>query len=311
LIAARRFIFHCPTPITQQPRAQTGEIENNQPLEEIMKSILLRLFLGLSLTLGLCAADAAKPWKGLIWLVGCFVGLYTIQADAQQVVKVGGYNFPPFIDKTAGSTSLTHDLIAALNAFQKKYAFEFVDTSSKRRFVHFDEKKYDLIFFESIDWGWQGKEIEASKVIVEGGAVYITRAAKDKDQRYFDDFKGKTVWGILGYHYGFANFNADREFLEKTFNAHLITSQDGIIKAAVSGRADISVVVKEYLEVYLYEHPEVKKQILVSKKFDAVNLYTILVRKGFKPDVAEINKLLADMENAGILKNIWGKYNIK
>jgi polar amino acid transport system substrate-binding protein len=249
--------------------------------------------------------------KCLIWLVGCFVGLYTIQADAQQVVKVGGYNFPPFVDKTAGSTSLTHDLIAALNAFQKKYAFEFVDTSSKRRFMHFDEKKYDLIFFESIDWGWQGKEIEASKVIMQGGTVYITRAAKDKDQRYFDDFKGKTIWGILGYHYGFANFNADREFLEKTFNAHLITSQNGIIKAAVSGRADISVVVKEYLLIYLFKHPEVQKQILISKKFDAVNSYTILVRKGIKPDVAEINKLLTDMENAGILKKLWGKYNIK
>lgn len=246
----------------------------------------------------------------LILLIGCFVGLYTSQVDARQVVKVGGYNFPPFVDNRAGSTSLTHDLIAALNAIQEKYTFEFVDTSSERRFMHFDEGRYDLIFFESIDWGWQGKEIEASKVIMQGGAVYITRAAKDKDQRYFDDFKGKTVWGILGYHYGFANFNADREFLEKTFNAHLITSQDGLIEAAISGRADISVVVKEYLQVYFFKHPEVKEKILVSEKFDAVNLYTILVRKGIKPDVAEINKLLTDMKNVGILKKLWGKYNI-
>lgn len=238
-------------------------------------------------------------------------GLIMAPANAQQVVKVGGYDFPPFVDKSAGGTSLTLELIDALNAFQKKYVFEFVDTSSKRRFINFDEKKYDLIFFEAIDWGWQGREIEASKVIMQGGAVYITRAEKHKDQRYFDDFKGKSIWGILGYHYGFANFNADHEFLKKTFNARMVTSQDGLIEAAVTGRADISVVVKEYLQVYLQKHPEVEKKILVSKKFDAVNSYTILVRKGIRPDVDEINKLMTDMENAGILKKLWGKYNLK
>ncbi len=237
--------------------------------------------------------------------------VYAATANAQQVVKVGGYDFPPFVDKTAGGTSLTLELIAALNAFQQKYVFEFVETSSKRRFINFDEKKYDLIFFEAIDWGWQGKEIEASKVIMQGGAVYITRQDKYKDQRYFDDFKGKTIWGILGYHYGFANFNADHEFLKKTFNAHMTTSQDGLIEAAITGRADISVVVKEYLQVYLLKHPQAQRKILVSKKFDAVNSYTILVRKGISPDVTEINKILSDMESAGILKKLWGKYNLK
>ncbi|GAB2874138.1 ABC transporter substrate-binding protein [Pseudoduganella ginsengisoli] len=237
--------------------------------------------------------------------------LCLIPAHAQQVVKVGGYDFPPFVDKTAGSTSLTLDLIAAMNAFQKKYVFEFVETSSKRRFIHFDEKKYDLIFFESAEWGWQGRDVDASDVIIQGGAIYITRADKSKDQHYFDDFKGKSIWGILGYHYGFANFNPDPEFLRKHFNAHMTTSQDGLIEAAVSGRADISVVVKEYLQIYLFNHPGVEKKILISKKFDAVNLYTILLRKGISPDVGEINKMLSDMDNAGVLKKLWGKYKLK
>jgi ABC-type amino acid transport substrate-binding protein len=237
--------------------------------------------------------------------------LCAMTATAQQVVKVGGYDFPPFVDKAPGAASLTLDLIAALNAYQKKYHFEFVETSSKRRFINFDERKYDLIFFESIDWGWQGREVEASDVIMQGGTVYITRADKYKDQRYFDDLTGKSIWGILGYHYGFANFNSDYEFLKKTFNAHMTTSQDGLIEAAVSGRADVSVVVKEYLYIYLTRHPDVRKKILVSKKYDAVNYYTILARKGGNPDIGEINKLLSDLDNAGILKKIWGKYNLK
>lgn len=254
-------------------------------------------------------------WKSsqvkIIWLVSFLVGLSTVPANAQQIVKVGGYDFPPFVDMADGATSLTRDLIAALNAFQKKYVFEFVSTSSKRRFSDFDEKRYDLIFFESLEWGWQGKEVDTSEVIMRGGAVYITRADKNKDQRYFDNFKGKTIWGILGYHYGFANFNSDPEYLKKTFNAHMTPSHEGLIEAAARGRADISVVVKEYLQVYLTNHPEMRDKILISKKFDAVNLYTILLRKGIKPDVAELNKLLSDMENAGILKKLWGKYNLK
>jgi polar amino acid transport system substrate-binding protein len=261
------------------------------------------------------AAPPAPRAKKMKWrwtcLLALLVGFYTMPSNAQQVVKVGGYDFPPFVDKTAGGTSLTLDLITALNAFQKKYIFQFIETSSKRRFINFDEKKYDLIFFEAIDWGWQGKAIEASKVIMHGGAVYITRADKHKDQRYFDDIKGKRIWGILGYHYGFANFNADNEFLQKAFNAHMITSQDGLIDAAVTGRADISVVVQEYLQVYLLKHPGVQDKILISKKFDAVNSYTILVRKGIDPDVTEINKLLSDMESAGVLKKLWGKYGLK
>lgn len=247
--------------------------------------------------------------------LGCFLAflasLHANPAMAQQVVKVGGYDFPPFVDKTAGSASLTLDLIAALNAFQKKYVFEFVNTSSKRRFINFDEKRYDLVFFEAIDWGWQGREVAASDVIMQGGTVYITSAGKHKDQRYFDDFKGKSIWGILGYHYGFASFNADYEFLRKTYNAHMTTSQDGLIEAAITGRADISVVVKEYLQIYLLKHPQAQKKLLISKKFDAVNSYTILVRKGISPDVAELNNILADMESAGILKRLWGKYNLK
>ncbi len=240
-----------------------------------------------------------------------FAGLCAVPAIAQKVVKVGGYEFPPFVDRSAGGTSLTFDLIAALNAFQKKYDFQFVDTSSKRRFIHFDEKRYDLIFFEAVDWGWQDREIEASKVIMQGGAVYITRAGNDKDQRYFEDFRGKSIWGILGYHYGFANFNADRDFLKKNFNAHMITSHAGLIEAAAAGRADISVVVNEYLQIYLLKHPEVRRKILISRKFDAVNAYTILARKGTSPDAAELNKLLSDMEQAGVLDRLWGKYNLK
>lgn len=243
-------------------------------------------------------------WLTMAWLC-------VIPAHAQQLVKVGGYDFPPFVDKAPGRPSLTLDLISALNAFQKKYLFEFVETSSKRRFINFEERKYDVIFFESAEWGWQGREVDASDVIMQGGAVYITRADKAKGQHYFDDFKGKTIWGILGYHYGFANFNPDPEFLKKTFNAHMTTSQDGLIEAAISGRADISVVVREYLQIYLFKHPDAAKKLLVSKKFDAVNYYTILVRKGTNPDVTEINKLLADLEHAGILKKLWGKYNLK
>ena len=57
--------------------------------------------------------------------------------------------------------------------------------------------------------------------------------------------------------------------------------------------------------------PELKKQLLISDKLDQPYNHTILVRKGNIPSVSDINTLLTEMEQAGILKKLWGKYGIR
>jgi ABC-type amino acid transport substrate-binding protein len=199
----------------------------------------------------------------------------------------------------------TKELIREMNKIQDKYTFQFFLTSPKRRYYDFDKKKFDLILFEDINWGWKDKNIEASKVFLKGGEVYITKADSIKNQRYFDHFKDKHIAIIRGYHYGFAHFNADEKFLKKHFNIQFSSYHKGNILKVIFGRADIAVVNVCYLNQFFLQHPEKQKQILVSDKFDQRYNHTALLRKNLSITIEEINKWLAKMEKTGVLLRLW------
>jgi ABC-type amino acid transport substrate-binding protein len=248
-------------------------------------------------------------------LVVVFIVIFMLESiaihAAANTVKVGGYEFPPFLKKTKGQyTGMVIDLIDEMNAFQKKYQFEFINTSSVRRYKDFIEKKYDLIFFENIQWGWQEMDIAESLVFLKGGEVYITLADKTKDQTYFERLDNKSIRGFLGYHYGFADFNVERAILKDKYNAIMTTTHVGNILSVVDGRVDIAVVTMSKLSQFLLEHPEVKEKILISERLDQEYNHTILVRKNITPTVREINRLLKDMEKKGLLSRLCKKYGI-
>jgi len=245
----------------------------------------------------------------------CLLCLSVLAFDSPahtETVNVGGYHFPPFVELTGDKfTGLTLDLIAAINSFQDLHRFVFIPTSSKRRYRDFNDREFDMLFFEDLRWGWEDKKMQASRVFLQGGEVYIAKAAPSRDQNFFQNFKGKTMAGYLGYHYGFANFNADDQYLHDIFNMELSTTHEGNIKKVLRGLVDIAVITKSYLDRYLKQHPGIKDQLLISVKSDQIYRHTILVRKGARPSAAEINTLLDQMEQAGVLSRLWQKYGIK
>jgi len=248
-------------------------------------------------------------------IISCISGLLVFIScvySFAETAKVGGYTFPPFVEQNGQQfTGITLDLIEAMNKFQDKYQFEFFPTTSKRRYRDFDEGKYDFIFFENILWGWDKKDICASKVFLKGGEVYITKSDPSKKMTWFENFKGKTIAGYLGYHYGFAGFNADEIFLKENFNMEFSSTHEGNIIKVLRGRIDIAVITKSYLDKYLKQHPETKTQIMISDKYDQTYEHTILMRKNSRPSLEEINILLDKMKNSKILDKIWDKNGIK
>jgi len=231
-----------------------------------------------------------------------------------EVIKVGGYHFPPFVelDRDNKASGITKQLIHEMNQIQDKYTFVFFLTSPTRRYFDFDQKKFDLIMFEDIRWGWQNKDIAASKVFFKGGEVYITKADPKKDQSYFDHFQDKSIAIIKGYHYRFANFNSDETYLKDHFRVQFSSHHKGNILKVLFGRADISVVTLVYLKHFLFHHPEKKKRLLISEKFDQKYNHTILVRKKASITMKEINTLLTQMDHAGIISRIaCGNYDCK
>jgi polar amino acid transport system substrate-binding protein len=230
-----------------------------------------------------------------------------------QTINVGGYYFPPFVDQNEQLqyVGVSIDLIEEMNKFQNTFLFKFVPTSPKRRYASFDNNEFDLIMFENIAWGWREKPVIASNIILDGGEVYITNASITKNQRYFEEFKGKSIGVILGYHNGFSGFDANEKYLKEQYDIKFSLSHERNINRVLSNRVDISVVSISYLNNYLKLHPEVKNKLLISDKFDQFYQHTFLLHENSDMSIEQVNNLLGKMQKAGLLQKIWNKYGLQ
>lgn len=248
--------------------------------------------------------------------ISLLIGLFSPASTASTIeVKVGGYLFEPFVKNQGENPSgLTIDLIKLLNKHQKKYRFHFVPTSPKRRYLDFERQMFDVMFFESKLWGWQETNIQASNVFLTGGEVYIANKnlKTGLNQSYFDDLESKSLVGILGFHYGFANFNSNEASLKKQFNISLVSSPQTIVNQVLAGKADVGIVTVSYLKEQMNTSKNLKQQLLISEKKDQEYNHTILVRdRHLEPSLSEINLMLEQITKNGSLNKLLKQYGIE
>ena len=238
-----------------------------------------------------------------------------LPAWAGQIVKVGGYEFAPFVDMNAGGKpdGLALRLIEALNAHQDRFTFQFVPTSPNRRYKDFEDRKFDVILFESPDWGWVERKlpIQASRVFLDGGEIYIAQAKPGRGQDYFADLAGKRMVGILGYHYGFAGFEADPGVLASRYRMNLVNDNAACVEMILKDRGDVAVVTDAYLKRWLRSRPEAKDKLLVSERFDQRYAHRALVRNGAAITTADMDKILSAMDLDGTLTRLWREFGIR
>lgn len=246
-----------------------------------------------------------------LWLV--VLGLLAAQPLlAAQLIKVGAYHFPPYVSKPEAEQAqgLLPDLLATLNAQQSEYQFVLVPTSVTRRFRDFQNARYDLIMFESPTWGWQNTPHETFDLQVQDAEVYVAKAAAGRGQEYFSQFSGKRLALYNGYHYGFAQFNADPEYLAKQFNAVLTYSHDSNLLMVLRERADLTVVTRSYLHRYLLRYPEQRTQMLVSDRVDQVYRHQALLRPNAPISVEGLRGLLRQLRDGGQLSALYRQYDL-
>ncbi|SFH74082.1 amino acid ABC transporter substrate-binding protein, PAAT family [Pseudomonas guineae] len=202
---------------------------------------------------------------GLVLSVACV-------AQATEEVRVGAYHFPPYIIKPESErpSGLLPELLQALNQRQSDYHFTLVATSTMRRYRDLQSGRFDLMLFESPAWGWQDIAYETLGMQIEDAEVYVARHQAGRDEHYFDELKGKRMALYSGYHYGFAGFNADKQFLADQFNAVLTYSHDSNLIMLLRGRADVAVVTRSYLYAYQQHYPEQSSALLISQRVDQV-----------------------------------------
>ena len=237
---------------------------------------------------------------------------WVLPAQAAQLVRVGAAHFPPYTirPENGADTGLLPELVAALNNLQSDYHFELVPTSIPRRFGDLKEGRTDMAIFENPDWGW--KEIPHTTVDMglEDAEIFVAQREEGRQQDYFSDLKGKRLALYSGYHYEFANFNADPKFLADTFKATLTYSHDSNLLMVLRGRADIALVTRSYLSDYLLRNEKVREALLVSQRIDQVYHHYAILRPTSPISGEAFGKLLQGLRDNGEMLKIFEPYKI-
>lgn len=233
--------------------------------------------------------------------------LFAVPAWSKDVVRVGGYEFSPYVEiENQQPTGLTIELLKALNRIQDRYDFQFEFTSPRRRYEDFASGRIDVIFFESPEWGWTSRGIKftSTREFMRDGEVFVALAAPGRDERFFASLAGRTIAGIYGYHYAFAGFNDDPAVLERDFRMSLVYSNYASIQLVLSGRTELAIVTRSYLDRFLRASPKTAPRLLVSKRIDQVYSLRALVGEQARISADELEALLATLRQRGTLDKL-------
>lgn len=162
-----------------------------------------------------------------------------------------------------------------------------------------------MAIFENPQWGWEQIAHQTVDMGLEDAEVFVARKENGSDPRYFDDLRGKRLALFNGYHYAFASFNADPDYLRKTYNATLTYSHDSNLLMVQAGRADIALVTRSYLSDFLARNPASKAQLVPSQRIDQVYHHYALLRPGAPIGEQTFAALLRGLRDSGELARIF------
>lgn len=235
-----------------------------------------------------------------------------MQANAAQVVRIGAAHFPPYTirPERGADTGLLPELVAALNGLQKEFEFVIVPTSIPRRFRDFEQGRIDMAIFENPDWDWQHIPHETVDMKLEDAEIFVARKVQGRDQSYFDQLGGKRLALFSGYHYAFAQFNADPKYLAENFNATLTYSHDSNLLMVLRDRADIALVTRSYLSDYMGRNQDEASRLMVSERIDQTYRHYALLRPQSPLRGEQFDAMLQALRDNGTMLQIFQPFRI-
>ncbi|HEK0909020.1 MULTISPECIES: substrate-binding periplasmic protein [Pseudomonas] len=254
---------------------------------------------------------ALKALSSLMMLAALWLAGSACAAEMVEV-RIGAAHFPPYTvrPEQGADTGLLPQLAEALNQLQAGYRFVLVPTSIPRRFGDFQQGRTDMAIFENPQWGWQQIPHTVVDMGLEDAEIFVAHRQAGRDQHYFDDLKGKRLALFNGYHYAFADFNPDPEYLKKTFRAILSYSHDSNLSMVQRERADIALVTRSYLSDYLKRNPAKGSELLASDRVDQVYHHYALLRPGAPIRAEVFTQLMQRLRDSGELAALFGPYRI-
>ncbi|WP_297797581.1 transporter substrate-binding domain-containing protein [uncultured Marinobacter sp.] len=241
-------------------------------------------------------------------------GLTFSVASAETEIRVGVYNFPPIASITEDNqvTGLLADTLERVAKAHQDIRFRIIHTSPQRRHLDFEAGLYDVIFFESPEWGWENHDFNATMPILTDEDVYLALKKPGRDASFFDDVNKRRIVAISGYHYGFANLETNNAELEKRFDIEFSDSHRrniNLIKADRPSVAEVAIVSRAYLQKYLERHPEDWDTFLVSEVPDQSYRLSIITHPDAPVDDKDMIRLFEPLMESGQYRQLveqWG-----
>ncbi len=255
-------------------------------------------------------------WTASRLLLAALAALSILPSQAAQLVRIGAAHFPPYTvrPETGVDTGLLPQLVEALNALQSNYQFVLVPTSIPRRFGDFKQGRVDMAIFENPDWGWKDIPHTTVDMGLEDAEIFVAQRQPEgqpaRQQDYFAELTGKRLALFSGYHYEFANFNAEPKYLATHYNATLTYSHDSNLLMVLRGRADIALVTRSYLSDYFLRNLKVADQLLVSDRIDQVYHHYAILRPTAPITGEAFGNLLQGLRDNGQMLKIFNPYKI-
>jgi len=233
-------------------------------------------------------------------------------AATRTVVQVGGYPFPPFVDSNAPTGGVTRALIQEMNAVQDRYTFRFRLTSARRRYRDFRRGDIDMMLFEMPSWGWIERDI-ALKVVrpfLTGGEIYVARAEDADEPEYFQNLERHTIAGHIGYHYRFADMEAEPDRLRQRFDIRLTGSHRKNIRKVLDREADVAVVTESFLRMFLRQHPKLSQRVRIANRPDQRYRMGAIIRPEAPVTAEAVRKILKKLHDRDRLSFVLARFGM-
>lgn len=247
-------------------------------------------------------------WLALIWLLA---GTVLAQEQPRTLVTVGGYSFPPYVVVGSdGFSGVVPEMVEALNQLNSDYVFSFVPTSIAHRYQAFSRHRFDILLFESPDWGWQGINKSILPLHIADGEVFVGRQPEASSPGYFDDLQQKRLLLVRGYHYRIVGFETDEVKLRQRFLAELVPDTQAAVEGLLLGRADVAPISQSFLRWYLQQNPGSATKLVISSRWDQQYQHTALLHPESPIKTQQLQALIQQIKASGTLERILDKYHV-
>ena len=234
------------------------------------------------------------------------VGGQAAKANEPVQVKVGAYEYSDvFFYENGQPKGLVPQLITVLNDFQEEYEFRLVETSSRRRYQGLTAGEFDLLLFDSAKWDWQEFEVQFSDPLLIESDLYVALADGEDPEALFSNVTFHPILCVLGFHYGFADFNADPVFLEDNFDVLLRYNEQEVLNGLLAGEAPIGIISAGFLTTKLNEQPELREKLVFSELPDAQYDLVAVMSGNSAISREKFNQLIAKVKASGVADNLW------